>query len=147
MGDTVIQGVIQTPLKIIDVAGGPVMHAMKNVDPGFAGFGEAYFSVCERGAIKAWKRRRKMTLNLIAPVGSVLLALYDDADRIGSKGCWQRVVLSPDNYVRLTVPPNIWIGLQGISSGLNLLLNVADIPHDPDEVERLAVAELPFEWM
>ena len=34
-----------TPLKTIDVAGGDVRHAMKRNDPGYVGFGEAYFSI------------------------------------------------------------------------------------------------------
>ena len=60
-----------TPLKIIPVPGGDVLHAMKYSDKGFTGFGEAYFSTIEPGIIKAWKRHRKMTLNLIVPFGAI----------------------------------------------------------------------------
>ncbi len=36
-----IDGVIVTPLKIINVPGGDVFHALKKDDPGFTDFGEA----------------------------------------------------------------------------------------------------------
>ena len=39
-----IEDVVLTPLKIIDAPDGRVFHAIKNIDPGFDDFGEAYFS-------------------------------------------------------------------------------------------------------
>jgi hypothetical protein len=36
-----------TPLKRITTEGGDVMHALKNSDTGFNGFGEVYFSWVE----------------------------------------------------------------------------------------------------
>ena len=47
-----ISGVIVTPLSIINTKGGDVLHAMKSRDQGYLGFGEAYFSKVEPGAIK-----------------------------------------------------------------------------------------------
>ena len=37
-----IDGVILTPLDIIETPGGDVLHAMKKIDPGFLSFEEAY---------------------------------------------------------------------------------------------------------
>ena len=53
---SIIDGVIMTSLKVIEVPGGNVFHGMKSNDPGYSGFGEAYFSTVDLGAIKAWKR-------------------------------------------------------------------------------------------
>ena len=39
-----INGVLVTPLSIINTKGGDVLHAMKSIDQGYLGFGEAYFS-------------------------------------------------------------------------------------------------------
>ena len=41
---TNIDGVIVTPLNIVDINEGNVLHGMKITDHGFKGFGEAYFS-------------------------------------------------------------------------------------------------------
>ena len=54
-----IDGVLLTPLKVIDVPGGDVLHGMKSSDSGYLDFGEAYFSEVEPGAVKAWKRHKK----------------------------------------------------------------------------------------
>lgn len=60
-----IDGVIFTPLPIIDTKGGDVLHAMKVSDEGFHVFGEAYFSTVKSGAIKGWKLHREMVLNIV----------------------------------------------------------------------------------
>ena len=63
--DIQFDGVLLTPLKIIEREQGNVMHALKNSDAGFDGFGEAYFTFVNNGVIKGWKKHREMTLNLI----------------------------------------------------------------------------------
>ncbi|BAO31122.1 hypothetical protein [Sulfuritalea hydrogenivorans] len=132
--------VVVTPLKRVSVDGGDVMHAMKCGDPGFAGFGEAYFSSIERGAVKAWKRHLRMTLNLVVPVGKVRFVLIDD------DGAMREELLGPDRYARLTLPPGIWFGFSGLAAPYSLVLNLADIPHDPGEVERKPESEFPIQW-
>ena len=54
------------------------------------------------------------------------------------------IILSQNPYFRLTIPPGIWFGFKGISEGLNLICNVADIPHDPDEVLRKEINQLGY---
>jgi len=141
-----IEGVILTPLKIINVQGGDVLHAMKCGDSGFSGFGEVYISMVELGAIKAWKRHRIMTLNLLVPVGTIRIVLFDNRNDSFSRENYQEVILSRKNYYRLTVPPKVWFGFQGIEKGYNLLLNVTDIIHDSDEVDRKEINEIEFDW-
>jgi len=139
-----INDVLITPLNIIDTTGGNVMHAMKEIDVGFSGFGEAYFSDVELKSIKAWKRHRDMTLNLIVPVGKIRFVLFDD--RKESDNQFQEIIISRDNYCRLTVPPMIWMGFQGLSSNGSMLLNIANIVHDPEEVDRKDINEIEFDW-
>ncbi len=141
-----IDGVIVTPVKIIDVTGGDVLHAMKCKDFGFAGFGEAYFSTVEQGAIKAWKRHKKMTLNLIVPVGKIRFVMFDERNESSTYGIYEKIVLSLENYCRLTVPPMVWLGFQGISKERAMLLNIASIPHDPNEADGKSVEEIEFDW-
>jgi len=135
---------IITPLDIIKVNKGDVMHAMKSHDPGFSGFGEAYFSVVSYNAIKAWKRHHEMTLNLVVPVGKIRFVLFDD--RKVSNTQFQEVIISKDNYCRLTVPPMVWIGFQGLSDNGSMLLNIADIEHNPHEVDKKNIDQIEFNW-
>jgi dTDP-4-dehydrorhamnose 3,5-epimerase len=138
----VIDGVILTPLKVIPLDDGDVLHGMKNEDDGFNGFGEAYFSEVKQYSIKAWKRHRKMTLNLIVPIGTIkFILLKETAGSIRS----QSIIISRDNYARLTIPPMVWFGFQGVES-TNMLLNIADIVHDPMEVDKKALDAFDVVW-
>jgi dTDP-4-dehydrorhamnose 3,5-epimerase len=146
LGTELIEGVICTQLRIIDHPMGPVLHGMKARDRGFAGFGEAYFSTVLPGAIKGWKKHKKMTLNFVVPSGSIRVVVYDD--RVDSPtyktfGEWK---LSADNYCRLTIPPHVWVGFQGLGQNLNLLLNIASIEHDPSEAENRDLNFINYQW-
>ena len=146
MGAT-IESALFTPLKRIHTPGGDVLHGMKTQDIGFDGFGEVYFSFIEPGAIKGWKRHREMTLNLLVPVGAVKFVLFDDRIESEKKGKFEEITIcSEKNYGRLTVPPGIWAGFQGIGPGASLVTNVANLPHDSAEVDRMEIGKLDFQW-
>ena len=139
-----IEDVIITQLDIIETPGGNVMHAMKNSSTGYSKFGEAYFSQVHFGATKAWKRHKRMVLNLVVPVGKIRFVLFDD--RKISSGKFQEVILSKENYCRLTVPPMIWMGFQGLDSDISLLLNIANIVHSPEESDSKTVDSIKYNW-
>ncbi len=143
-----IEGVILTPLKIIPGELGDVMHALKFTDPSFSGFGEAYFSTVNKGAIKAWKRHLRMTLNLVVPCGRILFVLWDNRPDSSTKGSFFETELSKDKYQRLTVPPMIWMGFMGIGDEVNMLLNIANISHDPAEADKIDVYndQIDYNW-
>lgn len=138
-----IKDVLLTPLNIIDTAGGNVMHAMKASSLGYEGFGEAYFSKIDSGAIKAWKRHKRMTLNLIVPKGKIRFILFDDRDLSNIE--IQEIIISKNNYSRLTVPPMIWMGFQGLDK-CSMLLNIGNIEHDPSEIDNKKIDNIDFNW-
>ena len=148
MTNNVIEGVSLTPLEIIPGDAGDILHAMKRTDASFCGFGEVYFSTVNRGQVKDWKRHRKMTLGLVVPCGEIKFVLYDDRAKSPSCGKILEIVLSLGNYQRLTVPPMIWMGFMGIGHGLNMLLNIASIPHDPQEADRMRPDDnhIQYDW-
>ena len=88
-----IKDVLITKLDVMEAPGGGVMHAMKETSIGYGGFGEAYFSQIDSGAIKAWKRHREMTLNLVVPVGKIRFVIYDDRLDSRSFGKFQEIIL------------------------------------------------------
>lgn len=146
MDEINIEGLILTPLKKIHHPMGDVLHGMKKSEQGFTGFGEAYFSTIKGGQIKGWNRHKRMTLNLVVPMGSVTFVIYDDRNGISTKSNFFEVELSPDNYHRLTVPPGLWLAFRGKSNGTNLILNIADMEHDPEEIERLYLDKITYNW-
>jgi dTDP-4-dehydrorhamnose 3,5-epimerase len=140
MGSVSVDQILVTPLRRIPLDEGDVLHAMKQSDAGYVGFGEAYFSMIKQGSIKAWKRHLKMTLNLVAPLGKVRFVFVDDAGGVREEFAGE------NRYVRLTVPPSIWFGFQGLVAPQSMLLNIADISHEPEEIERKKLEEINFSW-
>lgn len=132
--------VILTPLKQIIHPKGNVYHGMKKSDEGYEGFGEAYFSTVNKDDIKGWKKHTLMTLNLVVPVGAIEFVVYDEEDQ-----SFFTQILSQKNYQRLTVKPNVWVAFRGIED-YNILLNLADLEHDPDEAVNIALEEISYEW-
>ena len=136
--------ILVTPLRRIENAGGDVLHGMKQSDAGYTGFGEAYFSSVSVGAVKAWKRHTQMTMNVVVPVGQVRFVFRCvNADGIEE---FRIEEIGVDRYARITVPPGIWFGFQGLHTPQSLLLNIANIPHNPNEVERLALTDINYDW-
>lgn len=130
-----------TPLRRIATPKGDVLHGMKAGDPGFAGFGEAYFTQIEAGATKGWKRHFAMTLNLVCPHGAVRVGVRDGTTMVLD------TVLSPDSaetYHRLTVPPTYWVAFHGAAGETSMLLNLASLKHDPQEAETIGLEN--FAW-
>ena len=144
MAKEMINDVLLTPLDIIETPGGDVMHAMRKIDSGFNGFGEAYFSWVSFNSIKAWKRHTKMTMNLIVPVGNVKFVFFEDANEIANK--FRIEEIGENRYERITVPPGIWFGFQGIDYPKSLIMNIANIPHQTNEVERLSLNKINYVW-
>lgn len=136
--ELLIDGVILTDLKIIPGENGGVMHALKATESSYNGFGEAYFSSVASGKIKGWKQHLKMTLNLVVPVGAIRFVIYDDREDSETYKAFNEFFLgTEEKYSRLTIPPGLWMAFQGFGENLNLLLNIANIPHDPAEVIQL----------
>jgi dTDP-4-dehydrorhamnose 3,5-epimerase len=141
-----IEGIILTPLKIIETPGGNIKHAVKASDDGFDSFGEAYFSYIKTGDIKAWKKHKEMTMNLIVPEGKIRFVLYDDREGSSTKGDFQELIIGEGNYIRLTVPPMVWMGFEGVDNEISMLLNVANIEHRPEEQQRKSLEEIHYNW-
>lgn len=137
-----LDGVRLTQLRIIPLDEGDVLHGMKAGDPGFSGFGEAYFSTVVAGHVKAWKKHRQMTLNFVVPTGRIKFVIHDER----LPNVFEVVELSRDNYQRLTVAPGLWVGFASTGEGPHILLNVANIPHDPAECERRPVDAFGYPW-
>jgi dTDP-4-dehydrorhamnose 3,5-epimerase len=140
-----MRGVLRTQLRRISTPGGDVFHAMKSIDPGYAGFGEAYFSAVEHRWIKGWKRHNKATLNFVVPHGEVQVSICDaEADayethRLGPSNA--------DSYARLSIAPGLWVAFGGLAVGSNLLLNISSLPHDPLEADNRPLSDLKWTWL
>jgi len=135
-----MDGVTLTYLKKITSPKGSILHAMKKSDIAYYGFGEAYFSFVGKNIIKGWKTHTKMTLNIIVPIGIIKFVIFDRLD-----GNFFSVTLSQENYQRLTIKPGLSMAFMGIGEN-NMLLNLANIEHNPDEEISTDLSEIIYEW-
>ena len=145
-----IAGVERHPLRVISDSRGAVLHMLRADAPHFRGFGEVYFSEVVPGAVKAWKRHKRMTQRFAVPVGRIKLVIFDDRSGSATTGEVEVVEIGrPDAYSLVIVPPLLWYGFTCISAGSALLANCPDLPHDPSEAETVdmsAAGRIPYAW-
>ena len=80
-------------------------------------------------------------MNIIVPIGTVRFVFFEM-----SNGKFREESIGTVSYARITIPPKIWFGFQGMSEAPSLVLNLANLPHDPAEVERKSRGEIQFNW-
>ena len=138
-----IDGLLLTPLPIVRNPKGDIYHALKATAPGYEGFGEVYFSIVNKGLTKGWNQHKRLTLNLVVPVGEIRFFIYDDRANSSTNGKYADICIGlTSDYSRLTVPKGLWVAFQGLSD-FNLLMNIIDEEHDPDEVVKIELEEIP----
>ena len=132
--------VIKTSVERIITDGGDVIKNIKVGDKGYLGFGETYYSKINFAKKKGWKKHLKMTLNLTCVIGKVKFIFSENLKEFES------IVLSEENLYRITIYPNVWFAFEGLYKPFSVINNVADIVHDPNEVERKNIDEVDLKW-
>ena len=127
--------------KIIKVNFGNVLKIIDNKSPGYSRFGEAYFSFINYNKIKGWKKHTKMKMNLVVPFGKVQFVFYN---HINQK--FKKVTIGETNYKRITVEPGIWFAFKGLSKKKNIILNISNIKHSPNESESIELKSIYYNW-
>jgi dTDP-4-dehydrorhamnose 3,5-epimerase len=140
-----IEGIEVTNLKIVPNDKGEIYHGLKSSDICFNGFGEAYFTTINKGFVKGWKKHNSMISNLLVPTGIIRLVFYDDRINSSTKNNANIFELSNLNYKRITVNPGIWFAFEGLGE-FNLLLNISNIVHDPNESDNIALDNSSFNY-
>lgn len=149
-----IYGVELESLPIMPANGGPVLKMLwpqcRLAPHPHGSYGEIYFSVVEPRAIKAWKRHRRQTQFLAVPCGRIKFVLFDDREDSPTRNVIFETFLGlPDNYKLLKIPPGICYGFANLAQESQALLcNCADLPHDPEEGEKLPLdtEHVPYKW-
>jgi dTDP-4-dehydrorhamnose 3,5-epimerase len=128
---------------IIDVAGGNVRKILQSSDVFFHGFGEAYISEIEPAFVKGWKKHTKMTSTLFVPFGHVRFVTLDQSQ---SDTQFHEYFLSNLQPEILQIHPNTWFAFQGLGEQKSIILNIADVEHEPGEAINSAIEDFEFNW-
>lgn len=149
MGSELINGVKITRLKEIISDKGSVLHFFRKDDPDFISFGECYMSEIYSDTIKGWKKHLEQTQNIVVPVGKIKFVLYDSRNNSVTKDLINEIVIDrKENYIRLTIPPNIFYAFKNLDKSNSLIVNCPDIPHNPLESEVIDIDAdiIPYKW-
>ena len=141
-----IEGVKISELKVISDKRGKIMHMKRTDSPVFKKFGEIYFSTIYKNIIKGWHLHLTSTLNYACIKGKVKLVLFDDRKNSKSKNQYQEIILTPEKYFLVTIPPNIWNGFKGIDTEESIIANCLDNPHDEKEMVRKDISDKYFNF-
>ena len=86
-----------------------------------------------------------MIMNLVVPVGSVRFYIHDERIKIQNNQLKRTsILLGANQYLRLTIPNGIWFAFQGVGKDVNLVLNISNIIHDPNECNTLPLNHEKF---
>ncbi len=138
-----VEGVTLRPLRQFPDERGAVLHMLRAGDPHFEQFGEIYFSTIRQGAVKAWHKHTRKTVNLAVPLGRIRLVVFAEG------GGWEEIFLGRHEYQLLTIRPGVWYGFEGLAEGESLVANCTTEAFDPAEGEDLPPdsARIPFSWV
>ena len=131
-----IDGIKITPLKQIVEERGKIMLMMRNDTKIFEKFGEIYFSTINPDFIKGWHLHKETTLNYACVKGKVKLVLFDDRKDSSTAGQHQELILSPEDYFLVTIPPFIWNAFKGLGDSESIIANCLTLPHNEKEMVR-----------
>ena len=132
-----IEGVVVQPLRRICDERGMIMHMLRCDSPLFVQFGEVYFSQAFPGVIKAWHVHKRQTQHYAVLQGMVKLVLHDLRKDAPSFGTTEEHFVGESNYCLVRIPPGVANGYKTYGIAPALIANCADLPHDPEEMDRL----------
>jgi len=119
---------------------GSVRHIIKDSSNGYDSFGEAYLSSIKASSIKGWKKHNSMTLNLMVLLGKIRFVIFEE-----DCSSFHELLIDSSENKRLTIKPGLWVAFQAIKSDA-MLINIANMAHDPAEQEVKNLNELNFNW-
>jgi len=125
---------------ILKTEKGGVRHIIKETSNGYDKFGEAYLSSIKASSIKGWKKHNKMTLNLMVLLGQIRFVIFEE-----DRSSFHEFLIDSSENTRLTIKPGLWLAFQAIKSDA-ILINIANMAHDPAEQEIKNLNELNFNW-
>ena len=127
-------------LSIINNKKGDILKGFLKSDNKTINVKEVYFSEINPNQIKAWKKHKKMTSNLIAVKGEIKIVIQKKDKSFVTE------IISKKNYKMISIPPNFWFGFQCISTEAGMLVNISNEEHDDLESEQLDIEKILFDW-
>jgi len=145
-----IEGVVVKSLRVIPDERGMLMEILRNDDPFFKRFGQAYISMAYPGAIKAWHYHKIQTDHFCVVRGMGKVVLYDSRKGSPTKGRINEFFIGERNPKLVVIPKLVMHGFKAIGSEPAFLLNIPTEVYNykiPDEFRLPAHSKsIPYDW-
>ncbi|MFH1791058.1 MAG: dTDP-4-dehydrorhamnose 3,5-epimerase family protein [Candidatus Omnitrophota bacterium] len=145
-----IDGVMIKKLKVIPDNRGRLMEIFRSDDGAFRKFGQVYMTTVYRGIIKAWHYHKIQTDNFACVRGEITLGLYDARENSPTYGATERIVMSLENPVLVSIPPLVYHGFKGEREDESVVINTPTEPYNHAKPDEYRVdphdKNIPFDW-
>ena len=119
---------------------GNVLRGFRKNDKYLENSAEIYFSWINKKTIKGWKLHKKMSMNLVVPIGKVIFVFYDSKN-------FKTIIVGEKNYSRIFVPNNIFFAFQNLHEEKSLVVNNASIIHqNKNESVTISLNKINYKW-
>ena len=119
---------------------GNILKIINKNEKFFKSFGEVYLSKINKGSIKAWKKHKKIHLNLTVISGAVKFVIYNDL-----KQKFLHKILKDKDMKRIYIPAGLWFGFKGLKKK-NVILSISSHVISKGEVLRKQLKDIKFNW-
>jgi dTDP-4-dehydrorhamnose 3,5-epimerase len=146
----VIEGVRTKPLTVIPDERGRLFEILRNDDPLFERFGQAYCTTVYHGVVKAWHYHKRQTDNFVCVGGMIKLVAYDGREDSSTYGLVNEFFIGTQNPLLVQIPPGVHHGFKGITEPESIVINIPTEPYRHDEPDEYRLdahaAEIPYTW-
>jgi dTDP-4-dehydrorhamnose 3,5-epimerase len=106
--------------------------------------------VLDPGAISAWHAHARTTDRLFVSYGRARIVLYDAREESPTRGVVNELRFGTIRPALIQVPARVWHGVQNVSDGPSIVLNLVDRAYDYEDPDHWRVPpdspEIPFRF-
>lgn len=145
-----IHGVTVKKLAVMPDERGQLMEIMRNDDPFFQKFGQAYLTTAYPGVVKAWHYHTKQTDHFCVVKGMAKVVLYDGRKGSPTRGMINEFFIGELNPSLVVIPNFVMHGYKAIGTETVYLINMPTETYNyktPDELRQPAhTKKIPYDW-
>jgi len=145
-----IDGVTVKTLRVIPDERGMLMEILRNDDPFFRQFGQAYISMAYPGVVKAWHYHKKQVDHFCVVTGMGKVVLYDGRKGSPTRGKINEFFIGERKPQLVVIPRLVMHGFKALGSRPAFLLNIPSEAYnyrEPDEFRIPAHSKsIPYNW-
>ena len=145
-----IDGALIKQLRVVPDERGFLMEMLRNDDPFFQRFGQAYITACYPGVVKGWHYHRIQTDHFVCVKGMAKVVLYDSREDSPTHGKVQEVFMGERNPILLRIPSHVMHGFKAVGTETAMIINFPTELYNhnqPDEYRMpWDTPEIPYDW-